>query len=111
MILAAQFGLIYVLLVLASASLWFFPRPRLLAGIAIVGGIEAVETWRLQLEMRSLFFGNPLLYGSQATGRVKYAGLSFILFLAMVVIFLSSANVSARSGKGFLGAKRIRNNP
>ena len=99
-ILSAHFGLIYVLLIVSAASLCFFPLQRLLLWAGVIGAITALETLRWGQEMKSLFYGNPMLYGGHTSGRVNYGGLTSLLFIAMVLIFFSAAKATSPAQRG-----------
>jgi hypothetical protein len=93
--LPLHFALIYLLLIMAAGCLWLFPGQALPGYMGVIGAIMALETWRLELDMKSLFYGNPMLYGGHTSGHVKPAALVSQLFLVMIALaFLSSAKAS-----------------
>jgi hypothetical protein len=93
--LLLHFALIYLLLIMAAGCLWLSPGQALPGYMGVIGAIMALETWRLELDMKSLFYGNPMLYGGHTSGHVKPAALVSQLFLVMIALaFLSSAKAS-----------------
>lgn len=98
------FGLPYLLMLLALASLCFFPSPKLLAWSGVIGAIASALAFRFgDMDLERLFYGKCC----SMPGPVRHVELASVLLIVMLVLTLLSLRGTSASGAGE-GKHRIR---
>jgi hypothetical protein len=91
-----SFGLPYLLMLLALASLCFFPSPKLLAWSGVIGAIASALAFRFgDMDLERLFYGKCC----SMPGPVKHVKLASVLLIVMVMLTLLSLRGTSESGQ------------
>ena len=99
-----SFGLPYLLMLLALASLCFFPSQKLLAWSGVIGAITSTLAFRFgDMDLERLFYGKCC----SMPGPVKHVGLASVLLIVMVMLTLYSLRGRSAYAAGE-GQQRIR---